>query len=463
MNVLVIGSGGREHALCWKLSQSPKLSQLFCAPGNAGIAGIAKCIPISADDLAGLRDFALKEKIDLTVVGPEAPLVAGIVDLFRDAGLKIFGPSRAAAQLEGSKAFSKRFMQEYGIPTAGFAVFEDLNTANASLPAVGADLRVRPREKGAHKGAPLQNYPLVVKASGLAAGKGVIICQNREDAEAALHQMLSLHRFGDAGASVVIEECLMGEEASILAITDGENYFCLPASQDHKRLLDGDQGPNTGGMGAYAPAPVITPQLQAQVEKEILQPTLAGMREEGSPFSGCLYIGLMITKDGPKVLEYNARFGDPETQAVLPLYDGDLLEACLASASGEMRGGQTFLSVKPSGQAGMPDLPKDAAVCVVLASGGYPGSYEKGKPITGLDKVPDGVVVFHAGTKLSGGMASPKDNQIVTDGGRVLGVTARADSLRSALKLAYRGVNAIQFDGMTYRRDIGRKGLGTGD
>ncbi|HEX7343535.1 MAG TPA: phosphoribosylamine--glycine ligase [bacterium] len=437
MNVLVIGSGGREHALCWKLSRSDSPNptrrvKLFCAPGNAGISQIAQCIPISADNLAALRDFAKQEKIDLTVVGPEAPLVAGIVDLFRDAGLKIFGPTRAAAQLEGSKAFSKRFMQKYGIPTARFTVHTILDDAIKSLAKY--------------------QFPLVVKASGLAAGKGVIICQSRAEAEAALHGMLSEHRFGDAGASVVIEECLIGEESSILAITDGEEYFCLPASQDHKRLLDGDQGPNTGGMGAYAPAPVITPQLQAQVEKEILQLTLAGMREEGMPFTGCLYIGLMITKDGPKVLEYNARFGDPETQAVLPLYDGDLLEACLASATGDMRGGQTFLSVNPSGQAGMPDLPKDAVVCVVLASGGYPGSYEKGKPITGLDAIPDGVVVFHAGTKL-------KDNQIVTDGGRVLGVTARAENLKAAVELAYRGVEAIRFEGKTYRKDIGKKAL----
>jgi len=430
MNVLVIGSGGREHALCWKLSQSPKLSRLFCAPGNAGIAQLAECVSISADNLADLRDFAKQEKIDLTVVGPEAPLVAGIGDLFRAAGLKIFGPTRAAAQLEGSKAFSKRFMQKYGIPTARFTVHTILEDAVKSLDKYPC--------------------PLVVKASGLAAGKGVIICPNRSAAEVALHDMLSLHRFGDAGASVIIEECLIGEEASILAITDGENYFCLPASQDHKRLLDGDQGPNTGGMGAYAPAPVITPALQAQVEKDILQPTLAGLREEGSPFTGCLYIGLMITKDGPKVLEYNARFGDPETQAVLPLYDGDLLEACLASAEGDI----SRLKSKTS---------SGAAVCVVLASGGYPGSYEKGKPITGLDKVPDGVVVFHAGTKLSGGMASPKDNQIVTDGGRVLGVTARAENLKAAVELAYRGAAAIQFEGKTYRKDIGKKGLGVRD
>jgi phosphoribosylamine--glycine ligase len=428
MNVLVIGSGGREHALCWKLrrSDSPNPThhvKLYCAPGNAGIAQIAECAPISADNLIELRDFAKQEKIDLTVVGPEGPLVAGIVDLFHDAGLRIFGPTRAAAQLEGSKAHAKRFMQKYGIPTARFTVHTILDDAIKSLARY--------------------SFPLVVKASGLAAGKGVIICRSRDEAETALHDMLLLHRFGGAGSSVIIEECLVGEEASILAITDGENYFCLPASQDHKRLLDGDQGPNTGGMGAYAPAPVVTPELQARVEVEILQPTLAGMREEGSPFTGCLYVGLMLTQDGPKSLEYNCRFGDPETQAVLPLYDGDLLEACLASAEGDIS------RTKAKESSG-------AAVCVVMASGGYPGSYEKGKPITGLDAIPDGVVVFHAGTRL-------KDNQIVTDGGRVLGVTARAENLKAAVELAYQGVEAIGFAGKTYRKDIGKKGLGVGD
>jgi len=431
MNVLVIGSGGREHALCWKLSQGPKLSRLYCAPGNAGIAPVARCVPICVDDLAGLRDFAKKERIDLTIVGPEAPLVLGITDYFEQHGLAIFGPCSTAAQLEGSKAFSKRFMQKYGIPTAGFSVFQDFGAAVTALPPVGA-----------RRASPLQKYPLVVKASGLAAGKGVIICSSRAEAEKTLRNILQERQFGEAGSSVVIEEYLEGEEASILALTDGENYFCFPASQDHKRLLDGDQGPNTGGMGAYAPAPVITLDLQACIEKEILQPTLAGLREEGSPFMGCLYLGLMITKDGPKVLEYNCRFGDPEAQAILPLFAGDLLEAIQITLDGRLGRYQ-------------PAFHPGSTVCIVLASGGYPGPCEKGKPITGLNDVPDGVVVFHAGTRL-------KDGEIVTDGGRVLGVTARAENLKAAVDLAYRGVEVIHFDGMTYRKDIGKKGLGAG-
>lgn len=450
MKVLVIGSGGREHALCWKLAQSSLLGRLYCAPGNAGIARHAECVPVAADDLSGLRTFAERKGIDLTVVGPEAPLVAGIVDEFQSAGLKIFGPARSAAQLEGSKAFAKRFMQKYGIPTAGFGIFDNYDAAIAALQRVGAQ-----------HAAPLRKYPVVIKASGLAAGKGVIICQDADRAGETLRAMLLEGRFGEAGSSVVIEEYLQGDEASILALSDGENYFCFPPSQDHKRLLDGDQGPNTGGMGAYAPAPVITPDLQAQIEGRILKPTLAGLREEGSPFMGCLYLGLMMTADGPKVLEYNCRFGDPEAQAVLPLYDGDLLELCLAVANGDISrwGGQAFLPVHGAGQTGMPDLPKgrDAAVCVVLASGGYPGSYEKGKPISGLDDLPAraGVVAFHAGTKL-------KDGHIVTDGGRVLGVTARARNLPLAVELAYQGVGRIHFEGMSYRKDIARKGLRAG-
>jgi phosphoribosylamine--glycine ligase len=419
MKVLVVGSGGREHALCWKLAQSPKLERLYCAPGNAGIAGMAQCVSIGSDDFTALSDFAVSEGIGLTVIGPEVPLVAGLADRLRERGLAVFGPSKAAAQIEGSKAFAKTFMNKYGIPTAAFGVYNKYKDAALAL----GDC----------------TYPVVVKASGLAAGKGVIICATRPEANEAVKNILLDRRFGEAGSAVVIEEHLEGEEASILVLTDGRGYFCLPASQDHKRLLDGDQGPNTGGMGAYAPTPVINSFLQASIEQEVLKPTLAGMEAEGALFTGCLYIGVILTKSGPRVLEYNCRFGDPETQAVLPLFDGDLLDAFLATVEGRIAG------MKPAINPG-------AAVCVVVASGGYPATYQKGKPITGLDQVPDGVTVFHAGTALAEG-------QVVTDGGRVLGVTARADNLKSAVELAYRGVEAIRFEGMTYRRDIARKAL----
>ncbi len=419
MKVLVIGSGGREHALCWKLAQSRKLEELYCAPGNAGIAQIARCLPIAADNIHDLKEAAKIEEIDLTVVGPEAPLVGGIVDAFQEEGLRIFGPVKAAAQLEGSKAFAKRFMRSQGIPTAAFGVYDDYNEA---LFALGN-----------------YTYPLVIKASGLAAGKGVIICANSSEAENALRQIMADNRFGEAGSTVVIEEYLRGEEASILAITDGETYFCLTPSQDHKRLLDGDQGPNTGGMGAYAPAPVITPELQERIEREILRPTLHGLESRGIRYTGCLYLGLMITEQGPKVLEYNVRFGDPETQAVLPLLKSDLLEIFHAALEGELY--DQKIEFHPG-----------AAACVVLASRGYPGSYEKGKVITGLDKVPDDVVVFHAGT-------AEKNGEIVTSGGRVLGVTARGNDLKNALDSAYKGADTIQFEGKYFRRDIGKKAL----
>ncbi|RJP82582.1 MAG: phosphoribosylamine--glycine ligase [Candidatus Zixiibacteriota bacterium] len=420
MKVLVVGGGGREHALCWKLAQSPKLDRLFCAPGNAGIAQVAECVDLGSEDFSALVDFAREQAIDLAVVGPEVPLVAGIVDTFQAAGLKIFGPNQAAAQLEGSKVFAKQFMQRHGIPTARFKLFASFKDAAVALKEY--------------------SFPVVVKASGLAAGKGVIICADRDQATDALKEMLLEHRFGEAGAQVVVEEYLEGEEASILALTDSRDYLCLPSSQDHKRLLDGDQGPNTGGMGAYSPAPVVTPALQAQIEATILKPTLAGMSAEGHPFTGCLYLGIIFTRNGPQVLEYNCRFGDPETQAVLPLYDGDLLDACLATV--ENRVGQ-IPAPQPSG----------AAVCVVLASGGYPRHYEKGKPITGLEELPEKVTAFHAGTRRD-------DGGLVTDGGRVLGITARADDLQSAVCLAFQGVSRVHFAAMHYRRDIARRALG---
>ena len=420
MNVLVIGSGGREHALCWKLAQSPLLDRLYCAPGNAGIASDAECVPIAADNVEELRVFAKSEAIDLTVVGPEAPLVAGVVDVFQADGLKVFGPSRGAAQLEGSKAFAKRFMFEHSIPTAKFDVFDNYVYAFEAL------------EK--------YSFPVVIKASGLAAGKGVILCEDIASAQETLNEILVERRFGEAGSEVVIEEYLEGEEASILALTDGSEYVCLSPSQDHKRLMDGDQGPNTGGMGAYAPAPVITPQMQSRVEAEILRPTLQGMREAGTAFVGCLYLGLMITDEGPKVLEYNVRFGDPEAQAVLPMLKSDLLELMTATLNGTLS--EKEVEFHPG-----------AAVCVVMASGGYPGSYEKGKPISGLDELPEGVVVFHAGT-------TSKDGRIVTSGGRVLGVTARGNDLKSALSQVYAATNVIDFQGKFFRKDIGYRAIG---
>ncbi|TKJ41735.1 phosphoribosylamine--glycine ligase [candidate division LCP-89 bacterium B3_LCP] len=419
MKVLVIGSGGREHALCWKLSQSSKLSHLFCAPGNAGISSIAELVPVSAEDIKELFTFAISHNVDLTVVGPEVPLAEGICDVFRAGGLRIFGPSRAAAQLEGSKAYAKRFMAKYGIPTGRFDVCDNFVYAFESLQKY--------------------SFPVVIKASGLAAGKGVIICEDIGSARNTLNAILNERTFGEAGSQVVIEEYLRGEEASILALTDGEKYACLSPSQDHKRLLDGDRGPNTGGMGAYAPAPVITPQLQERIEVEILRPTLAGMIEDRARFTGCLYLGLMICDDGPKVLEYNVRFGDPETQAVLPMLKSDLLELMNATLDGDL---------DPQAV----ELHDGAAVSIVMASGGYPGRYEKGKAISGLSDVPDGVTVFHAGTSL-------KDGQIVTSGGRVLGVTARGTDIKSALDLAYEGVDVIDFDEKYFRRDIGYRAV----
>jgi phosphoribosylamine--glycine ligase len=419
VKVLVIGSGGREHALCWKLAQSRKLDRLYCAPGNAGIAQIAECVAVPAEDQEALVEFAGSARIDLTVVGPEAPLVNGIVNRFEKAKLAIFGPSQEAAMLEGSKAFARTFMRANGIPGAHFAVHTDFEKAVAE--------------------AKKFSFPMVVKASGLAAGKGVVICRHPDEAEAALREMLVEGRFGEAGSSVVLEEFLEGEEASALVLTDGTAHYLLPFSQDHKRLLDGDRGPNTGGMGAYAPAPLISLPLRIFIQSRIIKPTIRCMRQRGTPYVGCLYVGLMITERGPRVLEYNCRFGDPETQAVLPLYEGDFLDALSAVLQ------KRIFTLKVFQQ-------NRAAACVVLASAGYPGTYEKGKVITGLEKVPRDVVVFHAGTKKEG-------DRLVTDGGRVLGVTGIGGNLSAALRAAYAGVETIQFEGKTYRKDIGEKGL----
>jgi len=424
MKVLVIGSGGREHALVWKLRQSPSVAQLYCAPGNAGIAGLATIVQLKATDIDGLLKFALDEKIDLTVVGPEQPLTEGLTDRFEARGLKVFGPSMEAARLEGSKIFAKDFMSRHGIPTANFRTFTSAARYDAEryineIPA-----------------------PIVIKADGLAAGKGVTVCETKDRAFEVLHSLMERKDLGESCASVVIEECLAGEEASVFVLTDGREYCVLPPAQDHKRILDNDMGKNTGGMGAYAPAGIITAGLLATIERTIIRPTLSGMEREGHPFRGCLYVGLMITQTGPKVIEYNCRFGDPETQVVLPLLEGDLALVFQEVASRKLR---TQVSVADR-----------TAACVVMASGGYPGKYESGKPIMGLGAASKekNVIVFHAGTKTA-------RDTVVTSGGRVLGVTAIAggSDLAGAISRAYRAVGEITFDGAYYRSDIGKKGL----
>jgi len=421
VKVLIIGSGGREHALAWKIAQSPKVTQLFCAPGNAGIAGVAECVNIPADEVQALLKFARREKIGLTVVGPEAPLVAGIADRFEANGLPIFGPSQRAAELEGSKVFAKHILRKHAIPTARYDVFETVDAAEEHL-----------------RKAPL---PLVVKADGLAAGKGVIICQTRKEAMDAISLMMKERVFGNAGNRVVVEECLFGEEASILALTDGRAIVPLPSSQDHKRIFDHDEGPNTGGMGAYSPAPVITAEQYARIEREILIPIVHAMNAEDRRYKGVIYAGVMMTDDGPRVLEFNVRFGDPETQPILARLRGDLVPVLAAIAQGNLQDADLDWDPRP-------------AVCVVMASGGYPGHYEKGKVIHGLDAagaLPD-VTVFHAGTEL-------RDGKVVTAGGRVLGVTALGDDIRGAIARAYEAVKRIRFEGAHYRTDIGARAL----
>lgn len=423
MRILLIGGGGREHALAWKLAQSDKVEKIFAAPGNPGIAMLKKCscIDLKLDDLEKVADYAEEESIDLTVVGPEATLVAGIADVFKRRGLPVFGPSKAAAQLEGSKAFSKELMAKYNIPTAFFKICEDMETAKAYV-----------KEKGA---------PIVVKADGLAAGKGVVVAMTEEEALEAIEEMMGDHKFGNAGARVVLEEYMEGEEASLLAFTDGKTVVPMLAAQDHKRIFDKDQGPNTGGMGTYAPAPVMTDILRLKATERILKPVVAAMAKEGTPYQGCLYAGLMIKDDVIKVVEFNCRFGDPETQVVLPLLESDLAEIMLACATGTLDQADVAWSDK-------------AAVCVVMASGGYPESYETGKAITGLAEADaqENTVVFHAGTKNAAG-------SIVTAGGRVLGVTAVDDNIRAARDRAYAAVENIKFDGAFYRKDIAWRAL----
>ena len=422
MKILVIGSGGREHALAWKLSQSPKVQQVYVAPGNGGTALSPNLKNVPITDLAALRDWALAEKIALTVVGPEQPLAAGVVDDFRAHGLRIFGPTKAAAQLESSKAFSKDFMKRHGIPTAAYETFSDPGAAHAYVDRLGA--------------------PIVVKADGLAAGKGVVVAATKEEAHAAIDDMLGGNTLGvahnDGGARVVIEEFLQGEEASFIVLCDGKNVVAMASSQDHKRLKDGDEGPNTGGMGAYSPAPVVTPDVHARAMRDVILPTIRGMDKDGIPFTGFLYAGLMIDGDGkPKTLEFNTRMGDPETQPIMMRLKSYLVDVLMAATSGKLDEVEL-------------QWDRRVALGVVLAAGGYPLSPKKGDLITGLPKPTDEVVVFHAGTVAEG-------DQVKTAGGRVLCVTALADSVKQAQTKAYDAARGIHFDGMQYRRDIGHR------
>jgi phosphoribosylamine--glycine ligase len=420
MKVLLVGGGGREHSLVWKIGQSPRVSKVFCAPGNAGIAQMAECVDIPATDLEGLASFAEGNGVDLTVVGPELPLVMGIVDLFEERGLRIFGPHREAAEIEGSKVFCKDLLSKYGVPTAEYRVFDDRDEAAAYVDSLGA--------------------PIVVKADGLAAGKGVIPSTTKEEAVKALDMIMVEKAFGDAGNRVVIEELLVGEEASFIVFTDGEAVVPLASSQDHKPIYDGDRGPNTGGMGAYSPAPVVTEEVHGKIMEEVMIPTIRGMASEGRPYRGVLYGGLMIKDGQPKVLEFNARFGDPENQPIMMRMKGDivpLLEACI---DGTLRG-PIYWDPR-------------WAVCVVMASKGYPGSYEKNMVIHGLDKVAEmeDLFVFHAGTARAG-------EDIVTSGGRVLGVTGLGEGVKEAIERTYSAVKKIHWEGAYCRTDIGRRAL----
>ncbi len=419
MKVLVIGSGGREHALAWALSRSPSVEQVYAIPGNDGMKDVADIVPVKGNE--DIIDFARLMDIGLTVAGPETVLTEGLADEFEKQGLAFFGPSAAAARIEGSKGFAKKLMKKYGIPTAAYEIFTD-------------------EEKAVEYLKQNNTYPIVIKADGLAAGKGVIIAMNEEQAVETVKDMLEGHSFGSAGSSVVIEEYMEGEEASMLCFCDGTTVVPMISSQDHKRIFEGDRGPNTGGMGAYAPAPVMTDDIRTQVDLRILRPIVAAMKQEGYPFKGCLYAGLMITKNGPKVVEFNCRFGDPETEAVLPLFDGDLAQVMLACAKGTLR-------------KDMVKWKEGACVDVVLASKGYPGSHSSGEVITGLEEAEaTGCHIFHAGTKKVNG-------QFTVNGGRVLNVVAVASTLEEAKEKAYEGVSKIKWRGMQYRHDIADKGL----
>ncbi len=422
MNILIIGGGGREHALAWKAAQSEKVAHVFVAPGNAGTALENKVsnVEISAGDIPALKTFAIENKIDLTIVGPEDPLCAGIVDEFSAADLKCYGPGRSAAILEGSKTFAKNFMSRHGIPTATSETFTQIDPAISWI-----------KDKGA---------PIVIKADGLAAGKGVVIAQTIDEAIQAVRDMLAGNAFGEAGHSVVIEEYLTGEEASFIVMTDGKTILPLATSQDHKARDEGDTGPNTGGMGAYSPAPVVTPRLHDRIMAEVIEPVIKGMTSEGRPYKGFLYAGVMIAEDGtPNVLEFNCRFGDPETQPIMMRLKSDLVELCLAATNGQLRGKFAEWDPRP-------------ALGVVLASAGYPENYKKGDVISGLDIEQADLKVFHAGT-------SEKDGEILTAGGRVLCVSALGDSVKDAQQKAYEGVGKINWDGMFYRKDIGHRAI----
>ena len=421
LRILVVGGGGREHALVWKIAQSPLVERIYCAPGNPGIGRIAENVDIKVDDLPRLLEFAKRQNIDLTVVGPELPLSLGLVDLFEEYGLKVFGARRNAAYIEASKAFAKELMAKYDVPTAAYEVFTEVDPAVAFIDKVG--------------------LPIVIKADGLAAGKGVVIAQDRDEAVRTVKEMLSGAAFGAAGAKVVIEEFLRGEEASFLAFTDGKNIIPLASAQDHKAVFDGDRGPNTGGMGAYSPAPVVTQAIHDKVMEQVMRRTVDGMAAEGRPYRGVLYAGLMIDGDSVKTLEFNARFGDPECQPLLMRLKSDIVPVLLAVAERDI-------------SAVRLEWHDQAAVCVVMAAGGYPGDYPKGDEIAGLDEAGsiDDLVVFHAGTAL-------KEEKFVTSGGRVLGVTALGATVREAIDRAYRGVSLITWDGVQYRKDIGRKAL----
>jgi len=416
MKILIVGGGGREHAIAWKLAQSPKIDKLYCAPGNAGIAEVAECVAIKAEEVAGICSFAKENKIDLTVIGPEVPLSLGIVDALAEAGLKAFGPNQKCAQLESSKAFTKSFLARHEIPTAGYKEFTDIDALKKSVGIFG--------------------YPMVIKADGLAAGKGVVIAENEADAVKAIDEIMGEKIFGTAGDKIVVEEFLTGIEASVLCFVDGKTIVPMESAQDYKRIFDGDSGPNTGGMGTYSPSLIFDEVLEVQIRDRILDPTLKGFQKDGLDFKGVLFIGLMISEEGPKVIEFNNRFGDPETQSVLPRMKTDLLDIMNAVVE-ERLAGQVI------------EWSDQKAVCVVMASGGYPGEYEKGKIISGLKDVDEDVIVFHSGTKLADGI-------IVTDGGRVLGITALGDTHEEAREKAYQNVARIFFNGAQYRKDIGR-------
>ena len=416
MKVLVVGGGGREHAICWKLAQSPRVTELFCAPGNGGIAQIATCVDIKATDVDAMVSWAKDHAMDFVMVAPDDPLALGMVDAMESAGIRAFGPRKNAAVIEASKAFSKSLMERYHIPTAKYRTFTDLTDAISYI-----------REQGA---------PIVVKADGLALGKGVVVAQTVDEAVEAAREMMEDKKFGESGSRVVIEECMTGPEVTVLAFADGEHLVPMTSSQDHKRAYDGNQGPNTGGMGAISPSPNYTPEIAARCVSEIFEPTMAALKAEGRPFKGVIYFGLMLTPDGPKVVEYNARFGDPECQAVLSLLDTDLMDILEACVDGTL----DQVDVRWKDQA---------ACCLVLASGGYPLSYQKGYPISGLDEAGTTSTVFHAGTAL-------KDGRIVTNGGRVLGVTALGRDLTEAIDNAYSSAKHISFTDMHFRTDIGR-------